>query len=134
MDMFSKTGRLPTRGDRATSLMIRKCRQPIWAVWRDVWRKDRVAMLKYITAALLWLGCGSTIAGPAEATTLRVIYTAASDVLPLFVAKEEGLFEKEGLDVTLTRTTVTPHIVPVLISGEAEIGTSTVPHLLQGSE
>ena len=91
-------------------------------------------MLKFVTAAVFSIGCAFAIAKPADATTVRVVYTAASDVLPLLVAKEEGLFEKEGLNVTLTRTTVTPHIVPVLISGEAEIGMSTVPHLLQGAE
>ena len=91
-------------------------------------------MLKCVTAALFGIGCAIAIVEPTEAAKLRVVYTAASDVLPLFVAKEEGLFEKEGLDVTLTRTTLTPHIVPTLISGEAEIGTSTAPHLLQGSE
>ena len=91
-------------------------------------------MLRFVTAALVGIGCAIAGAKAAEPTALRVVYTAASDVLPLFVAMEEGLFEKEGLTVTITRTTITPNIVPVLISGEAEIGMSTIPHLLQGAE
>jgi NitT/TauT family transport system substrate-binding protein len=70
----------------------------------------------------------------AESQKLAVVYTAASDVLPVLVAKDEGIFEKNQLDVTLTRAQVTPNIIPVLVSGSAQIGMSTPPHLLQGAE
>ena len=85
-----------------------------------------------IRAALVAL----LLAMPALAQTrpITVVYIAASDILPVFVAQDSGIFARNGLDVTLSRTAVTPNVIPVLLSGNAQIGVSTPPHLLQGSE
>ena len=61
---------------------------------------------------------------------LNVGFGVAADFLPAFVAKEEGLFEKNGLAVTLTRFPNTTVIVPAIVSGNIRIGASTLPNII----
>lgn len=65
---------------------------------------------------------------------IEVVYTGVADCLPVFYAKDKGIFERNGLDATITRTSFTPQIIPVLYSGTAQIGMTTAPHLLQAVE
>jgi NitT/TauT family transport system substrate-binding protein len=73
-------------------------------------------------------------AGAQAQTKITVGYTAAGEFLPVFVAKEKGLFEKRGLDVTLTRVALASTVPAALISNSVQIGTGTGPGLLQAVE
>jgi NitT/TauT family transport system substrate-binding protein len=86
------------------------------------------------------VGCASpaapspTVAAPANAptvanaapsgglTALNVAFSAiAVPQLPLWVAYEQGLFKKNGLDVTLTYVSSNPAITAALLSGELQM-------------
>jgi NitT/TauT family transport system substrate-binding protein len=56
--------------------------------------------------ALLSAGCGSgsNNAGPGGRTKLKVAYLGLTCEAPIFVAKEKGFFEKEGLEAELAKT------------------------------
>ena len=43
-------------------------------------------------------------------------YVAIPDLTPLYVAKEQGFFDKRGLDVTLQTIPINPNIPPALQS------------------
>ena len=61
-------------------------------------------------------------------------YVTASDFVPLLVAKEKGFFEKRGLDVEPKRIPIITNIPPALVSGDLQIGSSTMPLLLQAND
>jgi len=75
--------------------------------------------------------CG-LLASPAwsQASSLRVGYVPNADFVPLFVAKEKGVFDKFGLGVTL-ESVVNQHNVPAgLTSGSIDLGPMAVPTFL----
>ena len=65
---------------------------------------------------------------------IAVGYVTASDFVPLLVAKEKGFFEKRGLDVEPKRIPIITNIPPALVSGDLQIGSSTMPLLLQAND
>ena len=65
---------------------------------------------------------------------INVGYVTASDFVPLLVAKEKGFFEKRGLDVEPKRIPIITNIPPALVSGDLQIGSSTMPLLLQAND
>ena len=65
---------------------------------------------------------------------IAVGYVTASDFVPLLVAKEKGFFEKRGLDVEPKRIPIITNIPPALVSGELQMGSSTMPLLLQAND
>jgi NitT/TauT family transport system substrate-binding protein len=77
-----------------------------------------------------------TLASPAVQAQgkVNVGYVTASDFLPLLVAKEKGFFEKRGLDVEPKRIPIITNIPPALVSGDLQIGSSTMPLLLQAND
>ena len=70
----------------------------------------------------------------AQNAKINVLYAAASDFLPAFVAKDKGFFDRHKLDVALTRVQLAPTVPAVLMSGSAQIGMSTAPNLLQAKD
>lgn len=81
-------------------------------------------------AALTALG-----ALPAAAQTkINVAHVFANDFLPVFMSKDNGCFEKRGLDVTLTLIPIANNIPATVISGSAQIGMTTPTILLQATE
>ena len=74
-----------------------------------------------LTTAVLALSAMSTLA--AEKITL--MYTASAPNLAAFVAKDQGYFEKHGLDVDLKLAQNGSVIVTALVSGSAQIGIPT---------
>jgi NitT/TauT family transport system substrate-binding protein len=70
----------------------------------------------------------------AQATKVALGYIPVSDWLPAFVAKEKGMFDKRGLDVTMTKIAIISNIPPALMAGSLNIGTSTAPVLIDGVE
>ncbi len=77
-----------------------------------------------------------TLASPAVQAQgkVNVGYVTASDFLPLLVAKEKGFFEKRGLDVEPKRIPIITNIPPALVSGDLQIGSATMPLLLQAND
>ncbi len=58
----------------------------------------------------------------------------AVDFLPAFVAKDTGIFDRHGLDVTFIPL-ATPSVVPsILVGGSAQIAYATLPNLILGAE
>jgi len=83
------------------------------------------------TLAIL-LGLVSLALAPAEAATkIRVLYTAVSGYSSAYIAKDQGFFEKRGLDVDLILAPQGGAIIEGLVSGSAEIGTPTPTVFLQ---
>ncbi len=85
-----------------------------------------------IASAVLGLVLSGAVAG--AQTKVSIGYTAAGDFLPVFVAKEKGMLEKHGLDVTLTRIALASTIPSALMANSVQIGTGTGPGLLQAAE
>lgn len=84
----------------------------------------------YVAAALMTYG--SLLAGTfAQTTKITIGYPPATDFLAVYAAKEKGMFEKHGLDATLTRLPIVTNIPPSIIAGSVHIGMTTVPVLLQ---
>lgn len=82
--------------------------------------------------AALTLACSPQ--AMAQANKIAIGYATATDFLPAFVAKENGCYAKQGLDVTLTRIAIASTIPAAIISGSLQIGMSTAPILLQSTE
>jgi NitT/TauT family transport system substrate-binding protein len=77
------------------------------------------------------------LVAPAAADTLtklNVSYSMTSDFLPALVAKDAGIFEKHGLDVTLSSLATTALGPPALQSGSLQIASSSPPLLLLAND
>lgn len=81
----------------------------------------RTPALRLLIAATLALAA----AGSWAQTKITVGYVAIPDLTPLYVAKEQGFFDKRGLDVTLQTIPINPNIPPALQSDSIQIGTVT---------
>src|SRR5215467_13584796 len=91
----------------------------------------------YFLAAILSISLSSTTS--AQLTKLNVGYSAVSEEqLPAWIAKESGIFEKNGLDVQLIYFTGGTTTVQALVSGEVPIsqvaGPAVVNSALAGSD
>lgn len=83
-----------------------------------------------LAMALGFAGCGASFAQ----TAVNVGYIPNTDLLPTFIAKDKGFFDKRGLNVTLTRINLISNIPAALLSGSINIGMSTGPGFLQATE
>ena len=61
-----------------------------------------------------------------EGEVIRVAYLPVVQSLPLFVAVEQGMFEKEGLGVELERIESPNQIIDALVSGNVDAGAPSV--------
>jgi NitT/TauT family transport system substrate-binding protein len=94
----------------------------------------RRAMLVLIQSAVATV-IGAALASPTSVaqaepmTALRVAYIPVITWLPALVAKEEGIFEKNGLDVTFTKF---PNLInlPGTLGKQFDLAPSTAPDLL----
>lgn len=88
------------------------------------------------TAALAVVALALVLASLAAnaQTKVNIGYATASDFLPAFVAKEEGCFDKNKVDATMTRIPIANNIPAALVSGSLQIGMSTPTILLQARE
>jgi NitT/TauT family transport system substrate-binding protein len=74
-------------------------------------------------------------ATPAGAVTkITLLYTPGDSFTESYVAKDQGIFEKHGLDVTLTVGQNGSVITAALIAGSAQIGAPTPTVFLQAHE
>jgi NitT/TauT family transport system substrate-binding protein len=91
------------------------------------WRAVTVAL------ALSPLSAIPPAAGQAP-TPLKIGLGPAVDFLPAFVARDEGIFAKHGLEVTL-QIVPTPSVVPpMLVSDSVQIAYATPPNILLANE
>ncbi|MEX0406871.1 ABC transporter substrate-binding protein [Aquibium sp. LZ166] len=67
------------------------------------------------------LAGGLAVTG-AAADPIRVNFVPISDGLPLFVAEDQGFFDKRGLDVELTAAPNPSVMISAIASGSAEVG------------
>lgn len=90
-------------------------------------------ILKHAWAAL---AAGLAAFGPAFAEPLKITagYVSATEFLPLFAAAEKGMFAKYDLAVEPKRIPIITNIPQALISGDLQIGATTVPVLLQSND
>ncbi|NLU48990.1 MAG: ABC transporter substrate-binding protein [Syntrophomonadaceae bacterium] len=95
--------------------------------WRNV-----LVVLTLATLVLVAVGCGvkssQTTSTPSEApqtaTKLKVGYSAGGGSLLSFIAQDQGLFEKEGLDVELIPFTSSADGLNALNTGKIDVGIS----------
>ncbi len=78
--------------------------------------------MKLVIAAALAVGLLVPSPSIAQTTKLNIGYPPANDFLPAFVAKDQGFFDKRGLDVTMTPQRVVSNIPVALSSGALDIG------------
>ncbi len=83
------------------------------------------------SVALLFFIDGPATAG-AELTPVRAAYIPVINWLPAWVAKEQGLFEKNGLDVSLTATQ-NLSILPGTLGRQFDLAPSTPPDLIKAA-
>jgi NitT/TauT family transport system substrate-binding protein len=86
---------------------------------------------KLITAMVL---CAVAALPAQAATKLNFMYTAVGSFVGLYVAKDQGILAKHGLDIDMTLTTNGSLISAALVSGSAQIGGPTPTILLQANE
>jgi NitT/TauT family transport system substrate-binding protein len=87
---------------------------------------------RLVLAAVLgaaWLVAPPSAAQAQQKTTLRVAYIPVVTWLPALVAKEDGIFEKNGLDVAFTKF---PNLInlPGTLGKQFDLAPSTAPDLL----
>ena len=83
-------------------------------------------------AAIVLLAVGSTQAF--AATKLNLLYIPGGDFVPSYVAKDQGIFERHGLDVDMSIAQNGSVISAALAADQAQIGVPTPPVLLQANE
>src|ERR671920_185429 len=83
---------------------------------------------------LLLFLCAALISPALAQTKVNIGYSPAADFTPVFAAKDKGLFEKRGLDVTLTRIALASNIPAALVSASLQIGMGTGSMLVQTAE
>ncbi len=88
-----------------------------------------------IKSAALAVALAAAAASPAAAQTkVNVAHVFANDFLPVFMSKDNGCFEKRGLDVTLTLIPIINNIPATILAGSTQIGATTPTVLLQAAE
>ena len=100
-------------------------------------KETRACVLGYLRAGIV-AAIGITVlaaGGAAQAQTkIGLAYTAASDFATGFIAAEQGLFKKRGLDVELKLVPLNPQIPAALQSDSVQIGGTTTPVQIQAVE
>jgi NitT/TauT family transport system substrate-binding protein len=92
--------------------------------------KSRLALAALLGAA--WLVAPPGVVQAQQKTALRVAYIPVVTWLPALMAKEDGIFEKNGLDVTFTKF---PNLInlPGTLGKQFDLAPSTAPDLLNAA-
>ncbi len=89
----------------------------------------RSAAALSLVGVLLLAGCSrpatKTEAAGGASTKIRIAVGVDAAYAPFFVAKQEGLFAKAGLDVELTQTEGGPAITNAVVAGVAQLAASS---------
>jgi NitT/TauT family transport system substrate-binding protein len=94
----------------------------------------RVVSVQIVRASLMIVAGAATLISAASAAEVRVVFPPIVDALPLFVAKDQGLFEKRGLEVTLTAIANQSIVVGSLVAKSADVGFSVAPTIMQAAD
>jgi NitT/TauT family transport system substrate-binding protein len=78
---------------------------------------------KAFASALVLVALSSSLSAAAEKVT--IMYTATAAFASAFVAKDQGFFDKHGVDVTLQLNPNTSLVATAVASGSAEVGITT---------
>jgi NitT/TauT family transport system substrate-binding protein len=79
----------------------------------------KILLISLVTAMMLFLSA-CTSAAPAETVTLKIAVLPIIDTLPMFVAQQEGLFEKHGVKVEFVPVASAPERDQILAAGQAD--------------
>jgi len=90
--------------------------------------KSVLGLLAFLVASLAFAPAVNA------ATKIVFLYTAVPSYIGSFVAKDEGLFEKHGLDVELIMAATGSIIPAAMLAGSAQVGAPTPTVLLQANE
>lgn len=82
-------------------------------------------------ALIVAAGLAAVLAAPAAAQKIHVGCTSSADCGTAMIAVDQGIFEKHGLDVEMTRIALNSNIPPALLSRSLEIGGPTSSVFLQ---
>jgi NitT/TauT family transport system substrate-binding protein len=106
------------------------------------WRRLLLAATSAATALTLVSGCG-LLGGSSsndaqgndklEKTKITVTVIASTDVAPLWVAKKNGYFASEGLDIDIQAKPNGPAVMESITGGTADFGFATYPVLVQST-
>jgi NitT/TauT family transport system substrate-binding protein len=89
-------------------------------------------VLKTATALTILVGFLAA-PGACAAEKLTLLYAPTTGLMPSYVAKDQGIFEKHGLDVTLTLLTNQGAVIQALMAGTAEIVTPSALAVIQAN-
>jgi NitT/TauT family transport system substrate-binding protein len=89
-----------------------------------------------LTAVAYLGGCGSTPSGPQPAAmSLRLgVATLLAPPVPnsvLWLAKDDGFYQREGLDVSLLPLDGTPRVIAAMLAGDVDVGNVSTDQVLQ---
>jgi NitT/TauT family transport system substrate-binding protein len=90
--------------------------------------------MRLILSPAAWAGVfafAGLSAHAVDLTPLRIGYTNTVSFTGLFIAKDQGLFAKHGLDVNLVLLALNSTIPAALVGGSVQIGGTNAPVLLQ---
>lgn len=87
-----------------------------------------------LALTLTFAACLGAAQAATPAIPLTVSYTATPEFGAIFIAKEQGLFAKHGLDVKLQLIPVSPNVPAAVVSNSVQIGGTTPPVLLQATD
>ena len=90
--------------------------------------------MRSVVACVVVILCAATGARAEAPTKMAVSYSATADFAPAFVAKDAGIFEEHGLNVTLTSLATTSLGPPALQSGSLQLASSSPPLLLLAND
>ena len=74
----------------------------------------------------------TTTEAPMEAIDITVALIPILDFAPMYVALDEGIFERHGLNVTLQEIFSSPGLVSAVTSGSADIATTSATQAVTG--
>lgn len=89
--------------------------------------------LKHLATALL-VTCFATPTVAEDKIPVNIGFPPAVHFLPVMMSAENGCFEEQGLDVTLTIIPIVTSIGPSLLGGSLQIGMSTPTSLLAAGD
>src|SRR5215471_8828337 len=94
--------------------------------------KNFIGRIDVMLAKMLWMFLATVlIAAPVRAEVIRVAYSGISAAgTPLWLAKEEGIFTKHGLEADLVAVRSAPIQVSALVSNEVQFVRGSVSSML----
>ena len=104
---------------------------------RRLRRRARVGAHKNATAILIALTALSFVNGnaAAQSETLRVVFYPPWNIskLPMYMARDAGIFERNGLKITWTNPGSNDKLLAALKNGEADIAVASANHIAQNN-